>query len=144
MDLDSTAGDGIYNASNVVEFTLEAYVDRDFNASQIANKRKLTMLAGGSGSSATFNVDPVTGALSVNTLVGGQNYASAPQVTIDAPPPGGTQALATATVVNGAVTAINLLDPGAGYTSPQMRPSLVVLVWVHSTLVMKLLVSPLV
>ena len=111
-----TAGDSIYNASNVVEFTLEAYVDRDFNASQIANKRKLTMLAGGSGSSATFNVDPVTGALSVNTLVGGQNYASAPQVTIDAPPPGGTQALATATVVNGAVTAINLLDPGAGYT----------------------------
>lgn len=113
-----TAGDSIYNASNVVEFTLDAYVQRSFNASQIANKRKLTMLAGGSGASATFNVDPVTGALSVNTLVGGQNFASSPQVTIDAPPPGGTQALATATVVNGAVTAINLLDPGAGYTSP--------------------------
>ena len=73
-----TAGDSIYNASNVVEFTLEAYVDRDFNASQIANKRKLTMLADGSGSSATFNIEStVTGALSVNTLVGGQNYASA-------------------------------------------------------------------
>ena len=118
------AGNSIYNATNTVEFTLEAYVDRDFNASQIANRRKLNMLAGGSGASATFNVDPVTGALTVNTLVGGQNFASAPQVTIDSPPPGGTQALATATVVNGVITTINLLDPGAGYTTP---PSVTIL-----------------
>jgi len=76
------------------------------------------MLAGGSGAAATFNVDPVSGTLSINTLSGGQNFASAPQVTIESPPPGGTQALATATVSNGVVTAINLLDPGSGYTSP--------------------------
>ncbi|AFK66261.1 structural protein [Synechococcus phage S-CBM2] len=111
------AGNLIYDSSNNSLFVLESYVQRAFNASQIANKRLLTFRAGGTGASATFNFDNVTGELSVNSITGGQFYASAPQVTIEAPPPGGTQALATATVTNGVVTAINLLDPGSGYTS---------------------------
>jgi len=48
---------------------------------------------------------------------GGTGYTTAPTVTIAAPPTGGTQALATATVSGGAVTAITVINPGSGYTS---------------------------
>lgn len=47
---------------------------------------------------------------------GGSGYVSAPAVTISAPA-SGTQATATATVVDGVVTSITITDPGAGYTS---------------------------
>lgn len=38
-----------------------------------------------------------------------------PQVSIALPPDGGTPAIATATVVNGVVTSINLIEGGSGY-----------------------------
>lgn len=47
---------------------------------------------------------------------GGTGYVSAPAVTISAPA-SGTQATATATVVDGVVTAITITDPGAGYVA---------------------------
>ncbi|HEY2093393.1 MAG TPA: C25 family cysteine peptidase [Thermoanaerobaculia bacterium] len=47
---------------------------------------------------------------------GGSGYASAPTITIAAPP-SGTTATATATVSGGAVTAITIVNPGSGYTS---------------------------
>lgn len=45
----------------------------------------------------------------------GTGYATAPTITIDAPPTGGTQATATATVAAGLVTAITITNQGAGY-----------------------------
>jgi hypothetical protein len=46
---------------------------------------------------------------------GGAGYATAPAVTIAEPPTGGTQATATATVVNGVVTGFTMTDGGSGY-----------------------------
>ena len=57
----------------------------------------------------------------VNNIVvdtGGSGYTIAPTVTIDAPPSGGTQALASAFIFNGSVVSIAVNDPGNGYTSP--------------------------
>ena len=62
---------------------------------------------------------------SVNSILvgsGGAGYASSPGVTVGAPPctPNGTtcvQALASAMVDSGKVTAITLDNPGAGYRS---------------------------
>jgi hypothetical protein len=48
---------------------------------------------------------------------GGTGYTVAPTVVISAPPSGGTQATATATVAAGVVTGITVTNPGAGYTS---------------------------
>lgn len=49
----------------------------------------------------------------------GSGYTSAPTVTIDAPPAGGTQATAKATIdpVAGTVTALTVTNPGSGYLS---------------------------
>lgn len=58
--------------------------------------------------------------ISVNGT-GGAGYATAPTVTIEAPPPGGTLATATATVVNGVVTGFTMTDGGSGYVDvPQV------------------------
>jgi FtsP/CotA-like multicopper oxidase with cupredoxin domain len=48
---------------------------------------------------------------------GGSGYLTAPTVTLTAPPPGGTQATATATITNGVVTGLTLDNPGLGYTN---------------------------
>jgi hypothetical protein len=50
-------------------------------------------------------------------MTGGTGYTSAPTVVISAPPSGGTQAVATATVANGQVTAITVSTAGVGYTA---------------------------
>lgn len=55
---------------------------------------------------------------SITVLTGGQGYTSAPDVVLGAPPVGGTQATATATVLKGKVTAFVIVAGGAGYTSP--------------------------
>jgi FtsP/CotA-like multicopper oxidase with cupredoxin domain len=58
--------------------------------------------------------------LSVNKITvtsGGSSYATAPFVTLTAPPPGGMQATATATVVKGKVTGVTVVNPGYGYTT---------------------------
>jgi FtsP/CotA-like multicopper oxidase with cupredoxin domain len=48
---------------------------------------------------------------------GGSGYVTAPLVTLSAPPAGGTQATATATITGGKVTGLTLDNPGAGYTN---------------------------
>ena len=59
-----------------------------------------------------------TGTLStISVTAGGTGYTTAPTVTIDAPPPGGTQMTATATVAGGGVTGITVTQAGVGYTS---------------------------
>ena len=47
----------------------------------------------------------------------GSGYTSPPAIIIAAPPPGGVQAIAIATLANGAVSAITLINAGYGYTS---------------------------
>ncbi len=60
--------------------------------------------------------DPTNGEIaSITVGAGGTGYTTAPTVTISAPPAGGTQATATATVSAGAVTAITVTNPGSGY-----------------------------
>jgi len=48
---------------------------------------------------------------------GGTGYTSAPLVYIDAPPPGGQQATANATIADGVVNSIEVISGGSGYTS---------------------------
>ena len=48
---------------------------------------------------------------------GGTGYTQAPLVVIDAPPAGGTQAQASATVFNGRVVTVVVNDPGSGYST---------------------------
>jgi hypothetical protein len=48
----------------------------------------------------------------------GKGYTTAPDVTLSAPPLGGTQATATAEITNGVVTSITIDDAGSGYTTP--------------------------
>lgn len=59
-------------------------------------------------------------------VVGGTNFSVPPIVDIPAPPTGGVQATAHATITAGAVTAVTLDVAGAGYTTPPVpliRPS---------------------
>ncbi|HSS25270.1 MAG TPA: hypothetical protein VLL82_12920, partial [Mycobacterium sp.] len=58
-------------------------------------------------------------------LLGGSNFTIPPIVHIPAPPAGGVQATAHATIAAGAVSAVTLDNPGAGYTAapiPVIRP----------------------
>jgi hypothetical protein len=48
---------------------------------------------------------------------GGSGFVAPPVIMIDPPPPGGIQATATATVTAGAISAIVMVNPGAGYVS---------------------------
>jgi hypothetical protein len=61
----------------------------------------------------------VGGLISTTVTVnsGGTNYLLPPTVVIAAPPLGGVQATATATISAGAVTAVTITNQGAGYTS---------------------------
>jgi FtsP/CotA-like multicopper oxidase with cupredoxin domain len=54
----------------------------------------------------------------VSLVSGGSGYTTAPSVTLTAPPAGGTQATATATInANGVVDSVTLTNPGLGYTN---------------------------
>lgn len=54
----------------------------------------------------------------------GADYATAPTIVISAPPSGGVQATATATVSGGAITAITMVNKGSGYvTAPTVTIS---------------------
>lgn len=61
----------------------------------------------------------VGGAVSTTVAItnGGLNYTYPPIVVIAAPPAGGVQATATATLTAGVVTAVTITDQGAGYVS---------------------------
>jgi len=61
------------------------------------------------------------GIAGTTVITGGSNYASAPQVTIVDEAGKGTGAKATATISNGAVTAITITSAGTGYISPVIR-----------------------
>lgn len=52
-----------------------------------------------------------------NVTLGGSGYTAAPVVTLSAPPAGGTQATATASVAAGAVTQIQVTAAGSGYVT---------------------------
>lgn len=54
---------------------------------------------------------------SITVGAGGTGYTNAPTVAIAAPPAGGRQAQAIATVAAGAVTGFIITDPGEGYVS---------------------------
>ena len=54
---------------------------------------------------------------SIEITNGGSGYTLNPTIEIEAPPTGGTQATATATITNGVVTSTTLTNVGAGYTS---------------------------
>lgn len=62
----------------------------------------------------------VGGAISTTVTVinGGSNYTYPPIVEIAAPPAGGLQATATATLTTGAVSSITVINQGAGYNAP--------------------------
>jgi len=60
----------------------------------------------------------IPSSISVSVTNPGSGYAAAPAVTIAAPPAGGTQATATATIDNnGVVTGLTLTNPGSGYAA---------------------------
>lgn len=63
-----------------------------------------------------------SGNLSPNFVIknGGSGYTSAPTVTLTTVSGSGSGATATATITNGVVTAINLTNPGTGYTSSSL------------------------
>lgn len=66
------------------------------------------------GSALTYATGRVT-ALSVTS--GGASYTVAPTVTLSAPPAGGVQATATATLTGNVVTSLTITEAGSGYTS---------------------------
>jgi hypothetical protein len=70
------------------------------------------------GSDITFSTGKVT---AINVTFEGNSYTSAPTVSISAPPPGGTQATATAVLGTGLssniVASVTVTNQGAGYTS---------------------------
>lgn len=57
------------------------------------------------------------GVIAINVLSGGTGYGGGTTVNISAPPAGGVQALAVATIVGGVITAVTVTEPGSGYTS---------------------------
>ncbi|MBV6644809.1 MAG: hypothetical protein KI790_05145 [Cyclobacteriaceae bacterium] len=71
----------------------------------------------GGGAEARVTIDGTGTITDINLESGGQDYQGTPRVFISAPPAGGTQATATATVTNGVVTDVTLTDGGSGYTS---------------------------
>ena len=77
----------------------------------------IALATGGTEATATSTL-----ALSaVNVLEFGTGYASAPTVDITDPQGTGTGASATAVTDGGAITAVTVDTPGAGYLTPGMR-----------------------
>lgn len=86
----------------------------------LANNKNFEVQETVSGTSKTAKVIGIlnNGELSnTNIYKSGSGYTTTPTVTISAPPSGGTQATATATLTNGVVSGITITDAGSGYTS---------------------------
>lgn len=78
-----------------------------------------TVTIGGTGTGATASATVTFSVSSITLSSGGTGYPDpGTTVTISAPPSGGTQATATATVTGGVVTGIVITNAGSGYTSP--------------------------
>ncbi len=71
----------------------------------------------GGGAQATATISGNGSISDIDLTSGGKDYQGTPRVLITAPPAGGTQATATATVTGGVVTGIAIVNPGSGYTS---------------------------
>lgn len=71
---------------------------------------------GGTGAAGTA---VLTNGLALSVGTGGTGYTTAPTLSIPAPPSGGIQAVATATVAAGVITGVTVTEPGTGYlTAP--------------------------
>lgn len=70
---------------------------------------------GGDGSGAEAEA-VLSNGISIAITSAGADYTTAPTVVIAPPPSGGVQAVATATVNAGAISAITVTNPGFGYT----------------------------
>jgi hypothetical protein len=62
-------------------------------------------------------VAATTGTVDSFTITPGSGYTLAPTLAFAAPPAGGIQATAVAEVTSGAITAVRIINPGAGYVS---------------------------
>ena len=71
----------------------------------------------GGGATATAVLDGSGSIIDIDVTNGGTNFQGTPRVYIAPPAAGGTQATATATVVDGSVTEITITDPGSGYAA---------------------------
>ena len=80
-----------------------------YNPVSIIQNQEVYPLTGAPGNG---NAGMVVGA---NVTAAGANYSSQTTVTIGAPPTGGTTALASAVINNGAITQINVTTWGTGY-----------------------------
>jgi hypothetical protein len=69
-------------------------------------------------SNGTFTYVPAANGIQLSLTGGGSGYSAPAVVNISAPPSGGTQATATATVGASGVTGITVGSGGSGYTSP--------------------------
>lgn len=76
---------------------------------------RLWNYSAGSASEVTPVAGGITSLYLTSNSSGGSGYTAAPAVTIGAPPAGGTQATATATVSGGSVIGFTITNPGAGY-----------------------------
>lgn len=84
----------------------------------VVNAATVSFAAGG-GATATLDFEGDGSIIDIDVESTGANFQGTPRVFIDAPPAGGTQALASATESDGRVTAITIDNAGAGYlTSP--------------------------
>ncbi len=66
---------------------------------------------------SNVSVTPVAGQVGSIAVTQGAGYTTAPTVTIAAPPAGGTQATAVATLVSATDITIQITNPGSGYTT---------------------------
>ena len=66
---------------------------------------------------SNVSVTPVAGQVGAIAVTQGAGYTTAPTVAIAAPPAGGTQATAVATLVSASDITIQITNPGSGYTT---------------------------
>lgn len=78
----------------------------------------LTLSIQRSTATASSSIDANGNVNTIPLTSSGSGYRFAPIVTLSAPPSGGTQATATATINGGLVNAITITNPGSGYTTP--------------------------
>jgi hypothetical protein len=76
-------------------------------------------VASGSGAVIPATVVPVVGGtVAAPTITQpGSGFLVPPDIIIDPPPPGGTQATAICTLTTGGIGAVTMVDSGAGYTA---------------------------
>jgi len=111
----------------------EGYVHSDGQNHRVLNPNGLVtgtvITAAGSGYTTAPTITPSAGGSTYTGIIGGavalalpgggggSGYTLAPLVLISAPPAGGIQATATATISGGAVTGYTVVAAGAGYTT---------------------------